>query len=153
MGSQGLVRSGAVSNVSYNHYSSGRTIENALGLPPMTTNDKYATPINDAFVAPPAPTAPTLTSGIPTVSKGTNIIFTYATPPADLSAKNWVGIYTPTQTPGSVASTVWAYTPNLSGTVSLSTSGLTAGSKYVAWYLYNDAYTKLAGPVSFSVAK
>jgi hypothetical protein len=31
----------------YNHYSLLRTIEDALGLPSLTHNDKYATPLND----------------------------------------------------------------------------------------------------------
>jgi hypothetical protein len=30
----------------YNHYSLQRTIEDALGLPPLTNNDKYAQPLN-----------------------------------------------------------------------------------------------------------
>lgn len=47
--SQGLTRAGHVSNVRYNHYSTGRTIEAALGLPSLTSNDAYARPINDAF--------------------------------------------------------------------------------------------------------
>ena len=47
--SQGLTRAGHVSNVRYDHYSTGRTIEAALGLPSLTSNDAYARPINDAF--------------------------------------------------------------------------------------------------------
>ena len=31
----------------YNHYSLLRTIEDALGLPPLTNNDKYAQPMNE----------------------------------------------------------------------------------------------------------
>ena len=153
VGSQGLVRAGATGYLNYNHYSSGRTIENALGLAPLTPNDAYAQPINEAFVTPAAPTTATLTTGTPVISKGTNIVFNFATPASKLSSTNWVGVYTPTQTPGGPASTVWAYAPTATGQVSLSTAGLTAGSSYVAWYLYNDAYTKLAGPVSFTVAK
>jgi hypothetical protein len=30
----------------YNHYSLQRTIEDALGLPPLTDNDEYAQPMN-----------------------------------------------------------------------------------------------------------
>jgi hypothetical protein len=54
-GSRGLVRAGVQSAVSYNHYSTGRTVELALGLPPLTENDAYAQPINDAFAAAPVP--------------------------------------------------------------------------------------------------
>ena len=49
LGSQGLVKAGYSSMVRYDHYSSARTIEQALGLAPLTANDQYATPINDAF--------------------------------------------------------------------------------------------------------
>jgi hypothetical protein len=35
--------------VRYDHYSAARMIEAALGLSPLTDNDRYATPINDAF--------------------------------------------------------------------------------------------------------
>jgi len=49
VGSPGTVRAGYVSHVRYDHYSTGRTIEEALGLAPFTANDEYATPENDAF--------------------------------------------------------------------------------------------------------
>ncbi len=52
-GSRGSVRRGFVSRVRYDHYSTGRTIEEALGLPAFTANDAFARPINDAFVTPP----------------------------------------------------------------------------------------------------
>jgi hypothetical protein len=48
-GSQGLVRAGTVSDVHYDHYSTARTMEEALGLKPLTLNDEYAQPMNDAF--------------------------------------------------------------------------------------------------------
>ncbi len=53
LGSQGLVRAGAVSDTDYDHYSTARTIEAALGLPPLTPNDHYAQPLNDAFLPSP----------------------------------------------------------------------------------------------------
>jgi hypothetical protein len=49
-GSRGTVRHGAVSRRRYDHYSTARTIEAALGLPSITANDAYARPIDDAFV-------------------------------------------------------------------------------------------------------
>jgi hypothetical protein len=49
VGSQGLVKTGYQSSARYDHYSAARTIEQALGLQPMTSNDKYADPVNDAF--------------------------------------------------------------------------------------------------------
>ena len=48
-GSQGTVPAGTVSQSRYDHYSTGRTIEEALGLPGITANDTYATPYNDVF--------------------------------------------------------------------------------------------------------
>jgi hypothetical protein len=49
VGSQGLVKSGVQSSPDLNHYSVGRTIEAALGLPAFTANDQYAPALNDAF--------------------------------------------------------------------------------------------------------
>jgi hypothetical protein len=151
VGSQGLVRVGAVSDTSYNHYGTGRTIENALGLAPLTANDRYALPLNDAFAESAPPQSPSLTTPTPTVAKGTNIVFSYATPAVTLSSSNWIGIYAAGQTPGQVGSITWQYAPSASGTVGFSTSGLAAGS-YAAWYCYNDGYTVLAGPDSFTVS-
>ena len=49
VGSQGTVRAGDASPVRYDHYSTARTIEEALGIAPFTANDAYATPFNDVF--------------------------------------------------------------------------------------------------------
>ena len=48
-GSQGLVKAGATSDMHYDHYSTARTIEAALGVKPLTANDEYAQPMNDIF--------------------------------------------------------------------------------------------------------
>lgn len=50
VGSRGTVKAGFVSHRRYDHYSAARTIEAALGLPGMTSNDAYAPAFNDAFV-------------------------------------------------------------------------------------------------------
>lgn len=50
LGSRGTVKGGYVSRRRYDHYSAARTIEAALGLPGMTSNDAYAPAFNDAFV-------------------------------------------------------------------------------------------------------
>ncbi len=52
LGSEGTVRAGYVSERRYDHYSTARVIEAALGLPAMTSNDAYARPFNDAFTHP-----------------------------------------------------------------------------------------------------
>ena len=49
VGSPGTVKTGYQSSVRYDHYSTARTIEEALGLQPLTANDEYATPLNDVF--------------------------------------------------------------------------------------------------------
>jgi endonuclease/exonuclease/phosphatase family metal-dependent hydrolase len=78
---------------------------------------------------------------------------------------DWIGIYRPWQTPGSVPSTVWLYT---NGTQWPGGSGPTDGSvefnndtgapqwpltegDWVAYFLCCDGYTILAGPVAFAV--
>jgi len=49
LGSQGTVKAGYQSNVHYNHYSSARTLEAAIGVGAVTANDQYAAPMNDVF--------------------------------------------------------------------------------------------------------
>lgn len=49
LGSDGLVRTGYRSAIPANHYSIARTLEEALGIPPLTANDRYARPLNEAF--------------------------------------------------------------------------------------------------------
>ena len=93
---------------------------------------------------------PTLTTSTPTVKSGADVTFNYSTPPSMLSSKNWVGIYEPGQVPGDVSSTTWQYAPDGSGSLTFSTGGLAAGD-YEAYYLYDDGYQVLAGPVDFKV--
>ncbi|MES2297723.1 MAG: alkaline phosphatase family protein [Pseudomonadota bacterium] len=144
VGSQNLVRAAALSSAPHNHYSATRTIEGALGLAPLTANDQYAAAINDAFVTPPlsAPTG--------SVARGANIALSYQAPAGLTRPSNWVAIYAAGQAPGTTPALVWQYAPTSSGIVGLSTSNLAAGN-YVAWYLFNDGYTVLGGPLSFKV--
>ena len=149
--SQGLVRPGYGSGISYNHYNVGATIEHALGLPTLTANDGYAAPINDAFAAPtPSATSPTLIGNTAKLAEGGNIVFNYALPAAQLSTTNWVGIYGAGATPGVNSSSVWQYAPTINGNVALSTTGLAPGN-YTAYFFSNDGYTRLANPVNFTV--
>ena len=50
LGSAGTVKSGYISDIRYDHYSTARTIEAALSLPAMTSNDGYARAFDDVFV-------------------------------------------------------------------------------------------------------
>jgi Phosphoesterase family len=49
LGSRRTVKAGYVSGIRYDHYSTARTIESALGLPAMTSNDAYARTFDDVF--------------------------------------------------------------------------------------------------------
>lgn len=49
VGSRGTVKAAYVSPRRYDNYSTARTIEAALGLPSMTSNDAYAPALDDAF--------------------------------------------------------------------------------------------------------
>jgi hypothetical protein len=154
VGSQGSVIANKVSQTRYDHYSTGRTVEAALGLPSFNANDGYANPLNDAFTGGGGGgggATSTLTTSTPSVPHGTPITFSYATPASTANAKNWIGIYPTGVTPGSQSSLIWAYTPGTSGTSTFATTSLAAGS-YAAWYCYNDGYTVLAGPTAFTVS-
>jgi hypothetical protein len=101
---------------------------------------------------PAPPAAPTLTAATAAVTSGSDITLTYSTPAATLSAKNWVGLYRPGTSPGNGDAVVWKYAPDAGGTVTFpATAPLTAGS-YAAWYLQNDGYTALAGPVTITIS-
>jgi hypothetical protein len=151
-GSQGSVIANKVSQTRYDHYSTARTIEAALGLTPFNSNDGYAVPLNDAFTGGggSGPSS-TLTTSTPSVPHGTAITFQYATQAATSSTKNWIGIYPAGVTPGSQSSLIWQYDAGASGSATFATTSLAAGS-YAAWYCYNDGYTVLAGPTAFTVS-
>jgi len=150
VGSPGTVQSGYISNANYNHYSTGTTVENALGIAPLTHNDQYAQPINDAFVATTAATVASLTSTMPSVAAGTYVHFDYATPANKLNSENWIGIYAAGTSPGNGSSATWQAAPNGNGTVTFDTTSLSPGT-YSVWYCYDNGYTVLAGPVTLNV--
>ncbi|MCX4744377.1 alkaline phosphatase family protein [Kitasatospora sp. NBC_01287] len=152
-GSQGTVPAGTTSATRYDHYSTARTIEAALGVPGITANDTYATPLNDAFVPGSAPApANTLTTATPSVANGSSVTFQYSTPPATAGSTNWIGIYPTGVTPGSQSSITWQYAPNGSGSLTFDTSKLSGAGNYAVWYLYDDGYTALAGPLALTVS-
>lgn len=150
LGSQGTVPAGTTSSSRYDHYSTSRTIEAALGLPGITANDTYATPLNDAFSPAPAGTS-SLTTLTPTVAGSANVTFQYSTPQATVSSTNWIGIYPVGVTPGQQSSITWQYAPGSSGSLTFSTGNLTGPGSYAVWYLHNDGYATLAGPLTLTV--
>jgi hypothetical protein len=152
VGSQGTVPAGTSSPLHYDHYGIGRTIEAALGLPGLTANDTYATPLNAAF-APSTANTPTLTGDLNAVSDGGNVTLRYTVPsPGQVSVKNWIGIYPAGVTPGQRSSLTWSYAPNAAGALTFSTGKLGGAGTYDAYYLANDGYSILAGPFTLTVA-
>ena len=91
-----------------------------------------------------------LTTTIARLPRGSNIVASYAVPQVQLNAKNWVGVYAAGAVPGTTNSLAWQYASDIQGSVTLNTANLAAGN-YALWYLYNDAYTALAGPVAISI--
>lgn len=97
--------------------------------------------------------ASSLTVDRETHAASESLVATYATDrPA---ARNWVAVYAdPGTAPVDGAyvgpSTVWRYAPGTSGTVEIPLTGLSAGT-YVAYYLHDDGYERLAAPVRFRV--
>lgn len=158
LGSQGTVPAGNVSSSRYDHYSTGRTIEAALGIPAITANDKYAVPLNDAFTGSSGSgsgggsgSGSSITPAGSTVGAGQPLAISYQTTSADSSSTNWIGLYPVGVTPGSQASITWLYTPGTSGSVSFAATSLPAPGTYALWYLYNNGYSVLAGPVDVTI--
>jgi hypothetical protein len=151
-GSQGLTGTGALSTTSYNHYSSARTIESALGIAPLTPNDTYAQPMNDAFSPNAKTAASALNVAMPNVQQGENIAINYSTTLANTTSTNWIGIYAAGSSPGSGGAISWQYVTAEGGVASFSTASLSPGT-YTAWYCYNNGYTVLAGPSTFVVSQ
>ena len=149
LGSQNTVKAGYTSSQRTDQYGLLRTVDKALGLAPLTNNDRYAATVNDAWSGTGS-TGPTLTTTTPTVANGSSVTFSYTTPAATSSAKNWIGIYKPGDTPGSQASTAWQYTPGTSGSATF-TANYGAGS-YKVYYFSNDGYSVLAGPISLTLS-
>lgn len=127
-------------------------------------HDQYqwiAQPI--VFRLDPASTTPTqpdadgtltLTTENPTV--GVPLTFSYTTDTP--MAMNWIGIYNnpadgPTDQKHHAGSTVWTYVQGTSGTATLPSDALTPGHPITAYLLYNDGYTWLAQPITFTLGE
>ena len=149
LGSQNTVKAGYTSAQRTDQYGLLRTVDKALGLAPLTNNDAYAATVNDAWSGT-ASTGPTLTTTTPSVANGSSVTFSYSTPPATDSAKNWIGVYKPGDTPGSQSSTAWQYTPGTSGSATF-TANYGPGT-YNVYYFNNDGYSILAGPVTLTLS-
>lgn len=113
------------------------------------------------FDLPPPPVIPsdpvipsTLTAATTGIAVGSTIDFNYSVPADSVNAKNWIGVFpSTTSTPDSPAYNtyrIYEYATLASGKVTLKTQSLAAGS-YKVWFLAQDGYDVLAGPVGFTV--
>ncbi|MFZ6678776.1 phosphocholine-specific phospholipase C [Undibacterium sp. Tian12W] len=89
-------------------------------------------------------------SSTPQIARGSNITVTYEVPQAQLSTKNWIGVYAAGVVPGTANSLAWQYASSMQGNLTLNTANLTTGN-YMLWYLYNDAYTALTAPLALTI--
>ena len=105
-------------------------------------------------VIPPGPTppavAPTLTALKTSIAAGSTLDFSYSVSDERVSATNWVGVFSSSLATPVSPSLAWQYATSASGQVTLKTAALAAGS-YKAWFLADDGYEVLAGPVGFVV--
>lgn len=96
------------------------------------------------------PASSTLQPSATVLAKGSTLSLSYAASANKVSAYNWVGIYKAGQIPGQVGSITWQWASDSTGNLNFSTGNLSAGN-YAAYFLYNNGYSVLAGPVSFTV--
>ena len=102
--------------------------------------------------------AATLSLNQPTFQPNSPIVATFASGPGN--STDWIGIYPQGIVPsGSPQSLLWRYTNGTTtaggtlknGSVTFSNPQLPQG-QYSAWFLVNNGYSVLAGPVNFSVS-
>jgi phospholipase C len=86
------------------------------------------------------------------VQKGMGFALAYAAPAGKLDARNWIGLYGPGASPGKGNALAWAYATQQSGSWVVNTAAL-AVADYNAWYLYQDGYEVLGGPLPFCVTE
>lgn len=118
----------------------------------LLENDGYTKLASVAFTTTPAPS---ITTDKAFYALNEAIQVTFGNGPGN--AKDWVGIYPEGSQPGGPASTLWNYvngtqtstTGKTNGTIVFPT-GLSTAGRWVAYFLEDDGYTKLAS-VAFSV--
>ena len=112
-----------------------------------------AQPVTFTVTAVPLPG--TLSAQETSVQQGQSITFDYGIPAGKVNSENWVGLYSdpgcgPVNQKSVCASTTYNWVTNASGTTTFSTANLAPGS-YIAYFLYDNGYTWLAKPVTFTV--
>ncbi|NNJ05088.1 LamG domain-containing protein [Streptomyces sp. PKU-MA01144] len=99
-----------------------------------------------------APTpASSLTVDRPSAEHGAHAVLGFGTPPGTASQTNWIGLYPVGVAPSQQESLLWEYAPGAGGSVTFATGKLPGPGEYAAWYLHNDGYALLAGPVALTV--
>lgn len=136
---------GTVKYTSTSHSSTCTYADHSAILSDGSAN-MVATP-QDGVVAP---TSSSLTASSTSVTNGSSITFNYATPASTNSASNWIGVYKQGQTPGNVYSLTWQRAGGLTGSDTF-TANWGPGT-YQVYYLYNDGYQVLSGPITITVS-
>ena len=120
-----------------------------------------AKPVTFTITAATSSTPPddgTLTTTTDSVEQGAPITFDYAVGESSaVNSENWVGLYSdpgcgPVNQTYDCGSTTYNWITNASGATTFSTASLTPGN-YIAYFLYDNGYTWLAKPVTFTVTK
>lgn len=107
------------------------------------------------FTFPNAVLAPYMTTNKTAYAKNESITVNFNNGPKN--AKDWIGIYKSSDTPGSVTSTKWLYVNGTQtatsgiGTGSVTFSGLSTAGSYKALFLENDGYNLICNEVYFTV--
>jgi phospholipase C len=85
------------------------------------------------------------------IQQGTGTLrFDYATPPWHHRPQNWFGVFKSGVAPAFGNELLHVAAPRGVGSVTASSTALPPG-KYDVWYLFDNGYTALAGPISFAV--
>ena len=98
----------------------------------------------------------TLSAVTDSVAEGSTLTFDYALgSSADVNSENWIGIYDdpgcgPANQTYDCGSNTYNWVTNASGSSSFNTTGWAPGN-YIAYFLYDNGYTWLAKPVTFTI--
>lgn len=80
--------------------------------------------------------------------------FDYVAPPWAHSPKNWIGVFRAGQTPGHDSAVAWVYAPKSVGSALLASrpgNPRLAAGVYAVWYLFDDGYKPLRGPMRLDI--
>ena len=125
-----------------------------------TTSTASTTTTTTTTATSTATTTPTddgsLSAVTDSVAEGSTLTFDYAVGTStDVNSENWIGIYDdpgcgPANQTYDCGSNTYNWITNASGSSSFNTTGWAPGS-YIAYFLYDNGYTWLAKPVTFTI--